>query len=147
MRQIFGVEFRQLSKNDKEEIERYIHKCIRRETTDKPFLTPIREIGQRLYQRIKPFPEDNVRLGFQFSPDETDIIMNEVIDISAGGAKCFYAGPHTIKEDYELKHVVIFLPNIAIKCGGKVIYVLKGERRIADYYYQTTNLQGNRRVP
>ena len=82
MRLIFGVEFWQLSQLDKDEIEQYVLNCIRREFIDKPHLPSISEIGQRRYQRVKPSPEDNVRLGFQLSPDETDIIINEVFDIS-----------------------------------------------------------------
>ena len=126
MRQIFGVAFWQLSQNDKDEIEQYVLNCIRREFIDKPYPTSTNEIERRRYQRVKPQPEDNVRLGLQFSPDETDIIIEEVFDISVGGAKCFYTGNHTIKEGDELEHVAIFLPNRAIECQGRVVHISRG---------------------
>ena len=130
MRLIFGVEFWQLSQNDKDEIQRYVLNCISREFIDKPYLSPTSEIGQRRYQRVKPSPEDNVRLGFQFSPDESDIIIKEVFDISVGGSKCIYSNDYIIEEGTELEQVAIFLPNIAIECQGRVVYLLKGEEFI-----------------
>lgn len=132
MRKIFGVEFWELSQKDKDEIHGYVLKCVRREFIDKPNLPPVSEIGQRRYQRVRPSPEDNVRLGFQLSPDETDIIIKDVYDISVGGARCLYTGDHTIEEGDELERVAIFLPNIAIECRGRIAYVLKGEERFSD---------------
>ena len=130
MRQIFGVEFWQLSQRDKDEIKRYVLDCVRREYTDKLYLPPTIEIGRRRYDRVKPPLEDNVKLGLKLCPDETDIVIKEVFDISAGGAKCIYSDDYVIEEGAELELVVIFLPNVVIECRGRIVYVLKGEEFI-----------------
>ncbi|MFC1888413.1 PilZ domain-containing protein [Thermodesulfobacteriota bacterium] len=127
MRQIIGVEFWQLTRKGKIEIHRYVLNCIRREFIDKLYLPPTIEIGQRRHHRVKPSLEDNVKLGLQFSPDESDIIIKEVFDISMGGAKCIYSGDYIIEEGTELELMVIFLPSVVIHCGGRIVHVITDE--------------------
>ena len=129
VRQYFGVEFWELSRKDRGDIQRYVYDCIRRTFIDEMKLPQTVEFERRRTQRARPLSLDNVRLGLQFSPDESEIIIRDIFEISVGGARCLYTGTYEIKEGAELYLIVIFLPNAVIQCRGRIVYVLREEKR------------------
>jgi len=131
--QFFGVEFWELSKGDGGDLQAYVEDCIHRTFIENLEFPPAYEEERRRSKRVRPLPPDGVRLGLQFSPDESEIVIRDILEISLGGARCLYSGKFEIEEGAELHSVVIFFPDHVIECRGRIVYVLRGREKIIPF--------------
>ena len=119
MRQVFGIEFCEISKKSRTDIKAYVDGCLKSMENADPTLN---ETEDRRFPRIQPRSTDDVRVDIYFR-EEGPKISPEVMNISEGGAQCFYHGDYTIQENVNIHLLCLFIPNRTVECKGQVCYV------------------------